>query len=175
MTGHGRGFVWLIVVLSVLLGAVVLGGAFIVFREREHAELARRLAEGARLRLAEERRKAAEAERQAAAARRGSETEGGETTGTELAWLKGRHAWVVTRTRPTKDYCAILRRAGVVVRCGYATNKVKLHVLILRCADLSEARGRALLGYLGLNLRINNWQHENACGRYHEITIYLND
>ena len=45
----------------------------------------------------------------------------------------------------------------------------------LRCPNLTEARGRVLLGRLGLNLRVNNWQHENACGKYHEITIYLNE
>ena len=69
----------------------------------------------------------------------------------------------------------MLRRAGVTVRCAYATNKVKLHVLILRCPSLTDAHGRTLLRALGLNLRINNWRRENACGRYHEITIYLND
>ena len=92
-----------------------------------------------------------------------------------MAWLTGRKVWVVTKTRPAKDHCATLRRAGVTVRCGYGTNKVNLHVLILRCPNLTEARGRALLRHLGLRLRVNNWQRENACGKYHEITIYLRD
>jgi len=154
MNGHKRAFVWLVVVLSVALVAVLAGGAYLVVRERERAETEKRLAEAARRRLAEARRRAA-------------------TSG--LAWLGGRKAWVVTKTRPATDYCATLRRAGVTVRCAYATNKVNLHVLILRCPALSEARGRELMRHLGLDLRVNNWQRENACGKYHEITIYLND
>jgi len=179
MSGSNRGFVWLTVILAVALVTVVAGGAFLVVRERERAATEKQLAAAARQRLAEEKRKTAEAERrareaQAEAAARGGNS-GGNAGGGGLAWLGGRRAWVVTKTRPAKDYCAILRRAGVKVRCAYATNKVNLHVLILRCPNLTEARGRALLDHLGLKLRVNNWQRKNACGKYHEITIYLND
>ena len=168
MSGSTRGFVWLTVILAVALVVVAAGGAVLVVRERERAATEKQLAEAARQRLAVEKRKTAEAQRRAEAARSGS------TVGAMSAF-RGRKAWVVTKTRPTKDYCAMLRRAGVTVRCAYATNKVKLHVLILRCPSLTEAKGRTLLRALGLNLRINNWQRENACGQYHEITIYLND
>jgi len=169
----GRGMVWLVVGLAVVLLVVAAGGAFMVIQERERAVSEKRLAEAARRRLAEEKRKTAEAERRAAATR----SQGGGTVGAKsgLAAFRGRKAWVVTKSRPAKDYCAMLRQAGVTVRCGYATNKVKLHVLILRCPELTEARGRTLLSALGLNLRINNWQREKACGRYDEITLYLND
>jgi len=177
MSGNNRGFVWLTVILAVALVVVIAGGAVLVVRERERAATEKQLAEAARERLAEEKRKTAEAQRRAREAKAQAEAaaRGGNTGDGGLAWLGGRRAWVVTKTRPTKDYCAILRRAGVTVRCAYATNKVNLHVLILRCPSLTEARGRALLGHLGLNLRVNNWQRENACGKYHEITIYLND
>ncbi len=173
MTGGGRGMVWLVVVLAVVLVVVAAGGAFLVIQERERVASEKRLAEAARQRLAEEKRKTAEAERRAA-------TTGGQgrvvvaNTG-GLAALRGRKAWVVTKSRPAKDYCAMLRQAGVTVRCAYATNKVNLHVLVLRCPELTEAKGRALLSALGLNLRINNRQRENACGKYHEITLYLNN
>lgn len=167
-----RGFVWLIVILAVVLVVVAGGGAFMVVRERERAETEKRLAEAARQRLAEEKRRTAEAERRIAGAGSGG-TIGDASQG--LAAFRGRKAWVVTKTSPSKDYCAMLRRAGLTVRCAYATNRVNLHVLILRCPALTEAHGRALLSALGLNLRINNWQREKACGRYHEITIYLND
>lgn len=173
MTGGGRGWVWLVVGLAVVLVVVAAGGAFVVINERERAQDEKRLAEAARQRLAEEKRKTAEAERRAAST--GGPGQTGNGAGTGLAAFRGRKAWVVTKSRPAKDYCTMLRRAGLTVRCAYATNKVNLHVLILRCPQLTEARGRALLNALGLKLRINNWQRENACGRYHEITIYLND
>jgi hypothetical protein len=173
MNGGGRGLVWLVVGLAVVLVVVAVGGAFMVIQERDRAESEKRLAEAARQRLAEEKRKTAEAERRAATTR----SQGGGTAGAKggLAAFRGRKAWVVTKSRPAKDYCAMLRRAGVTVRCAYATNRVNLHVLILRCPQLTAASGRALLSALGLNLRINNWQNENACGRYNEITLYLND
>ena len=173
MTGRGRGWVWVVVGLSLVLTAVVIGGTLLVINEHERERAEKRLAEAARQRLAEEKRKTAEAERRAAAT--GSAGQAGNGAGTGLAAFRGRKAWVVTKTRPAKDYCAMLRQAGVTVRCAYATNKVNLHVLILRCPQLTEARGRALLSALGLKLRINNWQRENACGKYHEITLYLND
>jgi hypothetical protein len=169
MSGGGRGMVWLVVGLAVVLVVVAAGGAFMVIRERERTETEKRLAEAARQRLAEEKRKTAEAERRTTTI----QGQGGSATG--LASFSGRKAWVVTKTRPSKDYCTLLRKAGLTVRCAYGTNKVNLHVLILRCPQLTEAGGRALLGALGLNLRINNWQRENACGKYNEITIYLND
>ena len=175
MSSATRGFPWLIVILSVVLVGVIAGGGFMVISERERAAEEQRLAEQARRRLAEERRKTAEAlrlaveaERRAKAATQGSGQGGG------IAGFKGRRVWFVTKTRPRKDYCRMLTNAGMTVRCGYARNKVNLHVLILRCRDLTEAKGRALMRYLGLSLRVNNWQSENQCGKYHEITIYLN-
>lgn len=173
MTGHGRGMVWLVVGLAVVLVAVITGGAFMVIREREQANIETRLARSARQRLAEEKRKTAEAVRRAATI--GGQGQAGNGSAVGLAAFRGRKAWVVTKSRPAKDYCAMLRGAGLTVRCAYETNKVKLHVLILRCPELTEARGRALLSALGLDLRINNWQREKACGRYNEITLYLND
>jgi len=181
VSGTARGFVWLTVILAVALVAVVAGGAILVVRERERAATEEQLAAASRLRLADEKRKTAEAERRAREAKARAETAKsgagttGRTGGGGLSAFRGRKAWVVTKTRPAKDYCAMLRGAGVTVRCAYATNKVGLQVLILRCPSLTAAHGRALLRALGLNLRINNWQRENACGKYHEITIYLND
>lgn len=70
MTGGGRGMVWLVVGLAVVLVVVAAGGAFMVIQERERAVSEKGLAEAARQRLAEEKRKTAEAERRAAPMRR---------------------------------------------------------------------------------------------------------
>lgn len=172
MNGHGRAMVWLVAVLAVVLVVVAGGGAYLVISENERTASEKRLTEAAHQRLAEEQRKTAEAARSVTYAGSGGSI-GAPSQG--LAAFRGRHVWVVTRTTPPRDYCAILRNAGLVVRCAYRTNKVKLHVLILRCAAITDAHGRALLKALNLDLRINNWQREKACGQYHEITIYLND
>jgi len=182
MTSPKRGFPWLIVILSVVLVAVIAVGAVLVINERDRADQEKNLAKLAQQRLEVEKRKTAEAERRAAEAERrakaaaqGAGTSGGSSGGGGIAGFRGRRVWFVTKSRPAKDYCAILKKAGLVVRCGYNRNKVNLHVLILRCPNLTESKGRALMRYLGLNLRVNNWQRENQCGKYHEITVYLND
>jgi len=177
MNGQGRGMVWLVVALAAVFVVVAAGGAVLVVSEREHAANETRRAEAARQTLADEKRKTEAAERRLAGVQGGGAGGGGPIGAASqgLAAFRGRHVWVVTRTTPPKDYCATLQNAGLTVRCAYRLNKVKLHVLILRCPQITDAHGRALLKALGLQLRINNWQRENACGKYHEITIYLND
>lgn len=178
MNGQGRGMVWLVVALAAVFVVVAAGGAVLVVSEREDAASETRRAEAARQTLADEKRKTEAAERRLAAVQGGGGAGGGSPIGAAsqgLAAFRGRHVWVVTRTTPPKDYCATLQNAGLTVRCAYRLNKVKLHVLILRCPAITDADGRAFLKALGLQLRINNWQRENACGKYHEITIYLND
>jgi uncharacterized membrane protein len=92
-----------------------------------------------------------------------------------LAALKGRNAWVLTKTVPATDYCAMLRRLGMTVRCRYEQHASNLNTIILRCPDHDASVAEALKRYLGLtDLKTNNWQRENACGQYHEITIYVN-
>jgi uncharacterized membrane protein len=92
-----------------------------------------------------------------------------------LRALKGRKVWLLTKTVPQRDYCAMLRRLGMVVRCRYEQHASNLNTVILRCPDHDASVATELKRYLGLtDLRTNNWQRENACGRYHEITIYVN-
>jgi uncharacterized membrane protein len=92
-----------------------------------------------------------------------------------LTALKGRKAWVSTKSTPARDYCAMLRRLGMTVRCSYEQHTGRLNTVILRCSDHDPAIAEDLKRYLGLtNLPTKNWQRDGACGRYNEITIYLN-
>ena len=93
-----------------------------------------------------------------------------------LTALRGRKVWLRTKSTPASDYCAKLRRLGMTVRCQYEQHTSSLNTVILRCPDHDAGVAADLKRYLGLtDLRTNNWQRENACGKYHEITIYLND
>jgi len=92
-----------------------------------------------------------------------------------LSALKGRSVWVRTKTTPSTDYCAMLRRLGMTVRCQYGQHTSSLNTVILRCPDHDGGVASELKRYLGLvDLSTNNWQRENVCGQYHEITIYVN-
>ena len=92
-----------------------------------------------------------------------------------LTALKGRKVWVRTKTTPARDYCAMLRRLGMTVRCQYEQHTSSLNTVILRCPEHDAGVAADLKRYLGLTgLRTNNWQREKACGKYHEITIYVN-
>jgi uncharacterized membrane protein len=92
-----------------------------------------------------------------------------------LTALRGRNVWIRTKSRPSRDYCAMLRRLGMTVRCQYEQHTSSLNTVILRCPDHDAGIASDLKRYLGLtDLRTNNWQRENACGKYHEITIYVN-
>ena len=69
----------------------------------------------------------------------------------------------------------MLTRAGMQVRCRYERHTSTLHTVILRCPDHDAGHAAALKRYLGLgDLQTKNWQRENGCGRYNEITIYVN-
>ncbi|HUT47922.1 MAG TPA: DUF1036 domain-containing protein [Alphaproteobacteria bacterium] len=92
-----------------------------------------------------------------------------------LGALRGRRVWLLTKTVPARDYCAMLTRAGMQVRCRYEKHASTLNTVILRCPEHDAGHARALKAYLGLgDLQTKNWQRENACGKYHEITIYVN-
>jgi uncharacterized membrane protein len=92
-----------------------------------------------------------------------------------LTALKGRKVWVSTKSTPARDYCAMLRRLGMTVRCSYEQHTGRLNTVILRCSDHDAGVADDLKRYLGLtNLPTNNWQRDSGCGRYNEITIYLN-
>jgi len=112
----------------------------------------------------------------------GGRSEGGQGGGTQLGGipaalgqLRGRSVWIRTKSVPTRDYCALMNRAGMTVRCQYERHTSSLHVVILRCPDHDEGHALALKRYLGLaDLPSRNRQGQNRCGQFNEITIYVN-
>lgn len=80
-----------------------------------------------------------------------------------LAALRGRQIWVSVKAKtPSRDYCAILRRAGMRVECDYGYNvPASLHnTLIVECPTFRDDAAASILQAVGLTgrVRIHDWR-----------------
>jgi len=133
-------------------------------------------------RIVEERRRRLELERRRRqeALRRQGRT-GGESTGGAAAHLRGRQIWVSVKARtPSRDYCAILRRAGMVVECDYGYKvPTSLHnTIIVECPTFRDDAAATVLKLAGLSgrVRILDWRKPSKrakCKNYFGIKLRL--
>jgi hypothetical protein len=161
--------------------AQAAGGAANTARER-------RIVEERRRRVEQERRAREEALRRKREGRSGGgrDTGGGKTSGRRgaaaaRAHLKGRQIWVsVTARKPSRDYCAILRRAGMRVECDYGYKvPASLHnTIIVECPTFRDDAAATVLKLTGLTgrVRIYDWrkpEKADKCKNYFGIKLRL--
>ena len=126
-----------------------------------------------------ERRRRAEALR-----RRGGGTTGGGSTGGDTAaraHLRGRQIWVSVKARnPSRDYCAILRRAGMRVECdyGYKVPASLYNTIIVECPTFRNDAAATVLKITGLTgrVRVLDWRKPSGkpkCANYFGIKLRL--
>ncbi|HUT47921.1 MAG TPA: hypothetical protein VM325_01165 [Alphaproteobacteria bacterium] len=87
-----------------------------------------------------------------------------------LAALRGRQIWVSVKARtPARDYCAILRRAGLRVECDYGYNvPASLYkTIIVECPTFRDDAAASILKVAGLTgrVRIYDWRKPSNAGK----------
>jgi len=87
-----------------------------------------------------------------------------------LAALRGRKIWVSVKSRtPSRDYCATLRRAGMVVECDYGYNVPAslFNTIIVECPTFRNDAATTVLKLTGLTgrVRVYDWRKPSNAGK----------
>ncbi|MDH3232057.1 MAG: DUF1036 domain-containing protein [Alphaproteobacteria bacterium] len=90
--------------------------------------------------------------------------------GPGLAALRGRQIWVSVKAQtPSRDYCAILRRAGMRVECDYGYNVPAslFNTIIVECPTFRDDAAATVLRVVGLtgSVRIHDWRKPSNAGK----------
>lgn len=99
----------------------------------------------------------------------------------DISSLSGYNVWVLVDAKsPSKDYCGMLRQAGMTVECNYGWDIYDDETnVMLKCATLPANTGATLQRYLELpSLQIWDWRNHPDygmpyCGEMGAITIEI--